>query len=344
MAFVLVLRELWGRKLLLSLGVIIAAAAAILSVYHVNGTTLKSRALQYSAAQTVAFVDTVPSSLGNINEDLALTEARATLYANLMTSPQVLDLIGQIAGVPGDEIYAAGPVDQLQPRSVQEPTALKRNVELTGETLPYKLNFNNDPNLPNISIYAQAPTTAQAIALANASVTGLQEYIDQLEVQTHVRPNQQIQIRQLGQASGGVVNSGISKKLALMVFLGVFLLWCVLVLAGARVRDTWHASASVYSGRRGRRARPAVTPNGDAPAVHAVATNGDHATNGHHAVHNGHNGDRSKKKSRQREGDTPALTSFAESLAAHARSVQRTSEGGDGEEDSASSESAAVGS
>ncbi len=249
MQFALVLRELWSRRLLVSVGLVIAAVVATLSVARLDGFRLRPRQLQYSAAYTQAFVDTPSSALGNLNENLTLTESRATLYANLMTSPAVLYTIGQIAGIPGNQLYAAGPVDQLQPRSVQEPTAVKRNVELTGETSPYRLSFNNDPNLPDVSIYAQAPTTEQAIKLANASVAGLQQYVARLESQNNVRPSSRVIIRQLGEAYGGVVDGGISKTLAVMAFVAAFAVWCVLVLVGVRMRETWRASAAFYPAR-----------------------------------------------------------------------------------------------
>src|SRR6202035_3519166 len=51
-------------------------------------------------------------------------------------------------------------------------------------------------------------------------------------------------IRQLGEANGGVVDGGISKALAVMVFLVVFVLWCVLTLLSGRFRESWRASAS----------------------------------------------------------------------------------------------------
>jgi hypothetical protein len=54
-------------------------------------------------------------------------------------------------------------------------------------------------------------------------------------------------IRQLGPASGGVVNGGISKSLMVIVFLAVFLLWCVLVLVGVRLRAAWRATAPVVA-------------------------------------------------------------------------------------------------
>ena len=223
MEFALVLRELARQRLLLAIGVLVAVLAAVFSVYRLDGLSLKPRSLQYSSASTKVFVDTSSSVLGNLSQSFEPLQSRATVYANFMASPTVLDLIGQRAGIPGDQIYAAGPIDPLVPRIMQEPTAVQRNVEITGETTPYRLNFNSDPNLPTIGIFAQAPTTRQSIRLANAAVASLQQYVTSLEEADHIPQQSRIVIRQLGEANGGVVDGGISKALALMVFVGVFL-------------------------------------------------------------------------------------------------------------------------
>jgi hypothetical protein len=248
MEIALVLRELWARKLLIVVGVLIAAVAAILSVYRVQGTTLKARSLQYSSASTQLLVDAPASVLGDLKAEFDPLDARALVYANFMASPAVLNIVGDQMGLQGDQIYAAGPVESLQPRTVQEPTALKRNVEITGEKIPYRLNFTDAPDLPTIGVNAQAPTTAQAIALANASVVGLQRYVTELQTTDKVPPASRVVIRQLGPASGGVVDGGISKSLAVLVFVGVLLLWCMLILLAGRFRDSWRASGVLQAG------------------------------------------------------------------------------------------------
>jgi hypothetical protein len=229
--------------MLLALGVLIAVIAAVLSVYRLDGLALKSRSLQYSSASTQALVDASSSVLGNLSQSSEDLSARAAVYANFMASPAVLDLVGKQVGLSGEQLYAAGPVNANQPRVVQEPTALKRNVEITGETTPYRLNFESQTGLPTINIYSQAPTTPQAIALANAAVVGLQRYVTKLESEDKVPAASKIEIRQLGPANGAVVDSGISKQLAVMVFLAVFLLSCALILVGARFRGVWRESA-----------------------------------------------------------------------------------------------------
>jgi hypothetical protein len=243
MEFALILRELSRRRLLLGVGVLIAAAAAIFSVYRLEGTQLKARSLQYSSASTEVLVDTPSSVLGNVSQSFEQLSARATVYANFMVSPAVLKVIGEQAGISGEQIYAAGPIPPNEPRIVLEPTALKRNVQITGETKPYRLAFESQPSLPTIIINSQAPTTKQAVALANAAATGLQKYVTNLESTERIRPHSRVRIRQLGSAHGAVVNGGVSKALATIVFVVVFLLWCVLVLVATRFRKNWRASA-----------------------------------------------------------------------------------------------------
>lgn len=242
------LRELGRRRRLLALGVLIAVAASILSVYRFEGGKLKSRSLQYAAATTQVLVDSEPSVLGNVTQSSEALSARAQVYANFMASPAILDIIARQVGLSGDQLYAAGPVNAQEPRVEQEPTALKRNVEITGETKPYRLNYEAQGNLPSVTIYSQAPTTSVAIGLANAAVVGLQRYVASVESGGTIPKRSRVVIRQLGPASGGVVDGGISKTLAIMVFVMVFLLWCVLMLVAARFGQTWRASAAVEQG------------------------------------------------------------------------------------------------
>ncbi len=242
MEFALTLRELTRRRLLLAAGVVVAVLAAVLSVYHVNGTKLTPRSLQYASASTQLLIDTPQSSLGDVAQDLQPLITRATIVANVMASPAAAALIGRYSGIPGDQIYAAGPVDPLEPRTVTEPTALKRNTEVTGETEPYRLQFFADPTLPTIGVTTQAPTTAQALALANGSASAISSYLQTLQTQERIPTQSWVTVRQLGTPIGGIVDGGISKKLAGIVFVAVLAFWCVLILLVARFRENWRAS------------------------------------------------------------------------------------------------------
>ena len=275
MGFALALRELSTHRRLLALGGVVAVLAATLSVYRLDGFGLKSRSLQYSAASTQVLVDSDSSALGNLTESFESLATRAVVYADFMTNPSVLEKIGQQVGLKGGQIYAVGPVTGAT-RVEQEPTALKRNVELTGETKPYRLNFESQNNLPTITINAQAPTTKQAIALANASALAMHRYVAEDVSVGAITPPSRVVIRQLGAANGAVVDGGIKKQLFVIVFVFVFALWCVLMLAVPRALEMWRASAAQEVDADAHAASPEAerTPGADAASPEAERTPG----------------------------------------------------------------------
>ncbi|HUH81168.1 MAG TPA: hypothetical protein VLZ06_07565 [Solirubrobacteraceae bacterium] len=285
MEFALILRELWARKRLLALGILVAGLVSLLSVYRIDGFGLKRRTLQYSSASTILLVDTPTSVLGDLKSEFVPLINRAQVYANFLASPGVLDLIARHAGLKGDELYASGPVEPLEPRTVQEPTATKRNVEITGEATPYRLSFTDSPSSPSIGVFTQAPTTATAEKLANAAGAGLEQYVEKVQAEQKVPRPARVVVRQLGAAHGGVVDGGFSRSLAALVFLGVLFLWCVMMIAVERFRRNWRSSAEVAASA----AEPAlvgvdVTPvSVDVTPVNGAERNGTDP-NGHPAV------------------------------------------------------------
>ena len=59
--------------------------------------------------------------------------------------------------MPLDAIEAQGPYDMNLPVVQQEPTAEQRSSQIIGEGALYRLRFENNPALPIISVFAQAP-------------------------------------------------------------------------------------------------------------------------------------------------------------------------------------------
>jgi hypothetical protein len=264
MEFARVLRELWSRPRLLALGAVIAVIAAVISVYRFDGGTLKARSLPYSSATTQVLVDSSTSLLGSVSPASEPLAIRAQIYANFMTSPAFLEVVGKQVSLSGAQLYAAGPINTNQLRAEKEPTDLKRNVQITGETKPYRLGFETQSTQPTITIDAQAPTTALAVALANASATGLEQYVGSVQSTEGIPPRSRLVIRQLGPASGGVVDGRVGKELALLVFVAVFLLWCLMVIVVRRFRENWRASAALqaeFDGARGGADAERPTPD-----------------------------------------------------------------------------------
>ena len=159
--------QLWQRKIWLVVGLVVAALAAFGS-----RELLKSKV--YAAATTQMVVDSPQSALSNIAPDLAPLTTRAGIYAQLMTSPPAVDAIGRAAGIPGAAIAATGPPNAGPSQTAQQPAA-------SSAPSGFKLLLNQDPSLPTIDVYTEAPTTRQAIALANGAVSGFASYLRSLE-------------------------------------------------------------------------------------------------------------------------------------------------------------------
>ena len=218
-----ILLKLWKLRIWVGVGGLLATVAAVASL-------TMFRSVVYASASTQILVDSPQSAVANAGIDLTGYLGRAVVFARLMTSAEALQYMGQAAGVPGNLIAASGPVEvNGSPDAAHSPTAIQGPREVAAPA-KYKLQFLQNPLLPTVDVYAEAPTTEQAIALANGAVTGFAAYITHLEAGGAVPSGKRIEIRQLGGATGGVVDPGASKKIAGMIFVAVLALWCGLVL------------------------------------------------------------------------------------------------------------------
>jgi hypothetical protein len=216
---------LWQRKTWVAVGVVVALGAGILSVQ-----VLKKEV--YATAATQMMVDSSRSPLANAGASLDPFTARANVFANLMTSWPALTAIGRAAGIPANQISATGPTTSGQ-AVVAAPVSAPTSRQAPAR---FKLFVDQDPTLPTIDIYAQAPTTRQATALADGAVTGFASYLSALENQGSISADQRVQIRQLGAAVGGIVDPGANKKIAAVIVLMVLLVWCAAILLIERRR------------------------------------------------------------------------------------------------------------
>jgi hypothetical protein len=224
-----ILLRAWKLRVWVAIGGLVAVAAAVASL-----TLFKSTV--YASASTQMLVDAPRSALADSRTDLTGFTVRAVVYARLMTTPEALDYIGHAAGIPGNLIAASGPTELDGPNAVHAPTAV-RGGQVISPTASYKLNFLQNPELPTVDVYADAPTVKQAIALANGAVKGFGTYISGLEDQTGVPAAQRVEVRELGSATGGVVDPSSTKTIAVLVFVAVFAVWFMLVLSAQNVRE-----------------------------------------------------------------------------------------------------------
>ena len=225
--------KLWASRIWVAVGLLPAGVAAVGSVTLTHSTV-------YSIASTQMLVDSPAGGLasgGPQSAETAITglASQASVFARLMTSGAALQYIGQAAGIPGSEIAATGPFETNGSAAASHtPTEIKDGKDVPFPSI-YTLSLVQNPDLPTVDVYAQAPTTAQAIALANGAVTGFAKFIESLDG-SDIPASQNIAIRQLGAATGGTVDPSATKEMAVLIFVGVFVAWCGLVLFVSRLR------------------------------------------------------------------------------------------------------------
>jgi hypothetical protein len=253
MEFALALLKLWRLKYWVAAGAVVAILAAF-AVLNLAKSTV------YAAAETTMLVDSPNSALGNTQADLTPFVTRAGVFARLMTSAEALDYIGQTAHIPGNMIAAVGPEEIGSPQATHVASAIK-DGKLTAPTVTYDLRYDQNPLLPTVDVYAEAPTSSQAIALANGAVVGFTAYIDKLENSGDVPASKRVTIRQLGEATGGEVDSGASKVIAVVVFVIVLLMWCFGLLVVSKIRRNIQA-AKAKAGTSGTGRAPRLSGSG----------------------------------------------------------------------------------
>ena len=228
------LLRLWKLRLWVALGGVLAVVAAVASVKLAHSPV-------YSSATTGMLVDSPQSVLGNAEIDLTGYVARADVFARLITSDEALGYIGRASGIRGNLIEATGPVETNgAPQATHAPSAVLGGPP-AGATPQYKIDLTQNPQLPTIEVYTTAPTTKQAIALANGTVTGFAAFVSHVEARTAIKPNSRIIVRQLGGATGGVVDASAGKSRAVIIFMAVLALWSGLLLFVSSLRSQLRA-------------------------------------------------------------------------------------------------------
>jgi hypothetical protein len=239
-------KALWRRRLSLAIGILIAAIAATLSVFQVGlfPPSLTSRTNVFSTASTQILVDTPNSAFANLSEEVEPLNTRAEVFSRFLASPIATQLIARESGLPADAIEGQGPYEQNLPLFEQEPTAEKRSSQIIGERALYRLRFENNPTLPIISVYAQAPTSDSAKRLADAVPAALSSYIKSIQEKQHTPAGLRVEVRQLGDATGGVVNAGANAQIATLVFFVVLIGWCLLLVPARTIAKGWREAST----------------------------------------------------------------------------------------------------
>jgi hypothetical protein len=243
------LRQLWNLRVYVALAAVVALLGAALTAYdlRVMPPSLKSKELEVGSASTQLMVDSSRSPLVTLDDDFEPLAERAGIYARFMASPPVRNAIAEAVGLPPYAISAESP-DAGNPAEAEANGEAPTNITAPDlvEGVPYRLVFFPRGNI--VTIFAQATTPAEAERLADGAVVGFQKYVARLQETQRIPARARVQLRQLGEARGGLINEGVSRNLAILTFFGLFGAGCVLILVLANVARGWRAARAAELG------------------------------------------------------------------------------------------------
>jgi hypothetical protein len=165
--------------------------------------------------------------------------ARASLIANLLSSPPVLHKIADDLGLSVDEVSGATEITEGVPLALIEPNEEKRANQILVSHDGYRLDIQANPTLPIIDVYAQAPTPAEAAELADAVAPAGNAYSDVLADSDKFPTDNRVQLRQLGAAQGAAISPTAPIEIFALTFIVVFGVAFGLLCGAAAVRRGW---------------------------------------------------------------------------------------------------------
>lgn len=232
MNLILILKELWRRRILVVLAGVIALLVAVFAVYNVSGfpPSLAKRADVKAEGSIEVLVDSSRSPIAGARRDLAGLAARAGVFARLMAGGNVIGQIANDAGVPEKQIDVAGPT----PLAGEAP-----GVSEAPQIHPYGITFTSLEELPIVSVTTRAPTIEEARAMAAAAPVALSHVVKSIQLRQDTPPGERVELRVLGPPRAAVVDDSHGKKVAVLIFLVVFALGIGLILAVPRLRRAW---------------------------------------------------------------------------------------------------------
>ncbi len=211
-------RAIWRRRLLIAAGTVLAIAIAVLGIQRGGGVP------PTASSVSKVLVDTPSSLVADADARGASTiYIRARLLANLIADDEAKAELARRAGLRPSELAIAGP-GAAAPPTVITPLA-EQAIMVAKPRAPYLISVEVEPNLPIVSIDANAPDRDQAVRLGRAAVGMLSTVA---EGSPAVGDN--VAIEQLGEplVTSKAAPAGGAKAVGVALFFLIF--WCLAVV------------------------------------------------------------------------------------------------------------------
>lgn len=231
MELVEILKSLWRSRAWVVVGAVLAVAAAIAA-----GT--RGQTTQGGTASAEILIDARESALGDLRRETLPLVARSAIFARFLGADGATDAIAREAGLPTEEIAVLGP--KLLIDGVPDQASAERAIELSDEA-DYLIQVQQGDDLPLLTIFTQAPTKEGASGLANSTAAALERYVSKYQERAAIPERRRVTIRQLGSARSGDFKESPSAILPFAVFLAIFGLSCLAILAWPSITAAWRS-------------------------------------------------------------------------------------------------------
>lgn len=265
MELVKTLREVWRRKVLVALVLVVAAVTGLLLAYR-PGFPPQSRQYQVSLASSDILVDTSDSQVvdvGGRGPDLPTLASRANLLGNLIAVGPLKEAIARGAGTSPDDLVVVPPANAATPGVAPAPvgTGQSRNVPDAEARI---LTLSTDDTLPILHVVAQAPDASTASKLAGGTIVELRKYLGSVAATQEIPAARQLVVRQFGAPLVSTATRGLPRSIALVVTVILVLLGCGAIVGGSWFIRSWklieEAERNGSGGAHPPAAHPTPTP------------------------------------------------------------------------------------
>ncbi len=208
------------RFRLVAIAMTIAAVLALLLVYRptLSPPGLQERGFEFGVAKGQILVDTPISALADADQDGLGPGYFPLTYALYLRTDAARAAIARKAGIDANAVAASGPFTELLFRpNIVIRAAVRPPPNL--EDHDYRVVLDATSGRPVLSIYAQAPTSEEALTLVRSTMQVLREHVREEEERSRVPATERPTLRSLGATEGGQVNSGVNVELAVLAFI-----------------------------------------------------------------------------------------------------------------------------
>ncbi len=234
MNFILVLKELWQRRLLVAVAAAVSAIVAVAAIYDVGlaPPSLSKRDRVEARGSVEILVDSAKSPIADVERDLEPLAARAGVFARYIAGGNVIGQIADDTGIPAHRIEVVGPAPlpgEATGASAPPPQLLPYGIEI----------LQGDALLPILNVVTRAPTVEEARDLAAAAPAAVGRIVTSIQRQQAIPDRKRVTFRVLGPAQASVVADALGAKMAGLVFVVLFTILVLLILAVPRLAVAW---------------------------------------------------------------------------------------------------------